>query len=100
MPIESKPSRSCHLELDSARSTPAALMELLGDLRDANAKLVVATLRSKELAEEAAQAEALFNALPDMIARYDRDFRHVYVNAAMERVTGRSRSDLLGKSTA
>jgi len=74
--------------------------QLLGELRDANAKLVVETLRSKDLAEEAAQAEALFNALPDVIARYDRAHRYRYLNTAAERLLGRSRTEFLGKTNA
>ncbi len=35
---------------------------------------------------------------PDLVARFDRSLRHLYVNAAVERVTGRPRSDFLGRT--
>lgn len=46
--------------------------------------------------------EAEFRSLaensPDAIFRYDRACRHIYVNQTVERMTGRSREELLGKS--
>lgn len=48
------------------------------------------------------QREALFSALvehsPDVIARIDRELRHVYVNPAVAAVTGIAPDDLIGKS--
>lgn len=35
---------------------------------------------------------------PDIVARFDPSFRHLYVNAAVERVTGRPRADFLGRT--
>ena len=35
---------------------------------------------------------------PDIVARFDRSLRHLYVNAAVERVTGRPRADFLGRT--
>jgi two-component system, cell cycle sensor histidine kinase and response regulator CckA len=35
---------------------------------------------------------------PDIIARFDRDLRHLYVNPAIEAVTGLSVQDILGKN--
>ena len=35
---------------------------------------------------------------PDLLTRFDREFRHVFVNAAVERVTGLQRLDVLGKT--
>ncbi len=35
--------------------------------------------------------------LPDNVVRYDRQYRKIYVNAAMTRMTGRSAEDLLGE---
>jgi diguanylate cyclase (GGDEF)-like protein/PAS domain S-box-containing protein len=36
--------------------------------------------------------------LKDIVARFDPQFRHIYVNKAVEGVTGRSASDFLGKT--
>ena len=69
-----------------------------GDVKAANEKLVLAALRAEELAEASAKEEALFNALPDIVVRVDRQLLIVYVNAAVERVTGRNRSRFLGKT--
>lgn len=48
------------------------------------------------------QREALFSALvehsPDVIARIDRELRHVYVNPAVAAVTGVAADDLIGKT--
>jgi two-component system, cell cycle sensor histidine kinase and response regulator CckA len=35
---------------------------------------------------------------PDIIARFDRDLRHIYINPAIEEVTGLSVQDFLGKT--
>ncbi len=35
---------------------------------------------------------------PDIVARFDRALRHLYVNAAVERATGRTPADFLGKT--
>ncbi|MBI2897289.1 MAG: GAF domain-containing protein [Deltaproteobacteria bacterium] len=42
---------------------------------------------------------ALIDDAPDIIARLDRDLRHVYVNRAIERATGLPRSAFLGKTS-
>jgi len=75
---------------------------LNADLQRANEQLVLATLRSQESADlEAAEAEkarAVLESLPDVIARFDPELRCLYVNAAIEELAGRHRSDLLGKT--
>lgn len=38
--------------------------------------------------------------LPDIVSRFDRDFRRIYVNPAIEEATGMSREFLLGKTHA
>lgn len=35
---------------------------------------------------------------PDILTRFDRDLRHLFVNAAVERATGRRREEFLGKT--
>jgi PAS domain S-box-containing protein len=43
---------------------------------------------------------ALAENLPDIVARFDRQLRHIYVNSAIEKVTGQPPMDLIGKSNA
>jgi PAS domain S-box-containing protein len=56
----------------------------------------------KEAQEKLYQREQEFKALvensPDVINRFDRQLRHVYVNPAVERVTGISPEKLIGKT--
>jgi PAS domain S-box-containing protein len=50
------------------------------------------------------QSTDLFKSLvenaPDIIARFDRSLRHIYVNPAVERATGRPRHEFIGKTNA
>ncbi|MEG3894573.1 MULTISPECIES: PAS domain S-box protein [unclassified Microcoleus] len=52
--------------------------------------------------EELHQREQAFSALAenatDIIARFDREFRHLYLNQAVETVTGKLRGEFIGKS--
>ena len=56
----------------------------------------------REGATQLRQAEEKFKTLvenlPDIIARFDSDLRHLYVSPAVERVTGRPPQDYLGKT--
>lgn len=56
----------------------------------------------KQAQEQLYQREQEFKALvensPDIIARFDRQFRHVYVNPAVERVTGIYPEIFIGKT--
>lgn len=42
--------------------------------------------------------ESLLDNVPDLVTRFDRHFRHLYVNRAIERITGRPRSDFIGRT--
>ncbi|MBK8397766.1 MAG: PAS domain-containing sensor histidine kinase [Leptospiraceae bacterium] len=42
--------------------------------------------------------EKILNTSPDIIARLDRDFRHIYINSAIEQATGIPVSEFLGKT--
>src|ERR1700759_2070681 len=46
----------------------------------------------------AQRLRALLDHLPDIIARYDRNLRFVYVNQAVERLTGALPEMLVGKT--
>jgi PAS domain S-box-containing protein len=42
--------------------------------------------------------QALADNTPDILTRFDRSLRHVFVNAAVEKATGRKREEFLGKT--
>jgi PAS domain S-box-containing protein len=44
------------------------------------------------------ELQALADNTPDILSRFDRALRHVFVNAAVERATGRPKEDFLGKT--
>jgi diguanylate cyclase (GGDEF)-like protein/PAS domain S-box-containing protein len=44
------------------------------------------------------ELRSVLEASPDLIARFDRELRHLYVNSAVEQVTGFKRSELVGKT--
>ena len=56
----------------------------------------------REGAAQLRQAEEKFRTLvenlPDVVARFDSDLRHLYVSPAVERVTGRPPQDFVGKT--
>jgi PAS domain S-box-containing protein len=51
-----------------------------------------------EAALLARELQTLTDNSPDILTRFDRQMRHVFVNAAVERVTGVDRSTVLGKT--
>jgi PAS domain S-box-containing protein len=59
-------------------------------------------LRASEarLRQSQREFDMLADALPEVITRYDRDLRHTYANAAVERELGLVRTSLLGRTNA
>ncbi len=55
--------------------------------------------RTELLRRNERQLQAITDALPDVITRFDREHRHVFVNAAMERVTGHRSSSVIGRTS-
>ncbi|MDF5732031.1 MAG: response regulator [Rhizonema sp. PD38] len=53
-----------------------------------------------ELHRREQEFRALVENSPDIIARVDRDFRHVYVNPAIEKATGIPAENIIGKTHA
>lgn len=45
-----------------------------------------------------AELRSLADNTPDILARFDRQHRHTFVNAAVERVTGRDAAEFIGKT--
>jgi PAS domain S-box-containing protein len=64
------------------------LKRAVDDLKRAEAALVA---REREL-------RTLADNTPDILSRFDRDLRHVFINAAVEAATGRTREDFLGRT--
>ena len=66
--------------------------------------MVIATdITSRKQAEELLhrreqQIRALVENSPDLIARFDRQLRHVYVNPSVERITGIAQQTFIGKT--
>ncbi len=55
------------------------------------------TRHVEEIAERERAFRTLTEALPDVIARYDRDLRLVYINSKIEHATGMTPEELVGK---
>ncbi len=76
------------------RNEAGAIVRWLGtavninDLKQTEQALV---LREREL-------QSLADNTPDILTRFDRNLRHVFVNAAVEKATGRPRTEFLGKT--
>ncbi|MBZ0290203.1 MAG: PAS domain-containing protein, partial [Anaerolineae bacterium] len=90
-----------HLEQDLARlaarrneSLEAALAWLIGSAT----KLDTGEHLAVRLRQHERDFKTLVENNPDFIARLDRDLRHIYVNPALERVTGLSLEQHIGKT--
>ena len=53
---------------------------------------------TQALALREREMRSLADNAPDVLTRFDRQLRHVFVNAAIEKITGRKVDELLGKS--
>ncbi len=53
-----------------------------------------------ELYRREREFKALAENSPDIIARFNREMRHIYINRAIERVTGRAPEEFLGKTNS
>jgi PAS domain S-box-containing protein len=95
-PVRPSTEAQVRAELARARKLASDAAAVAALLRETNEKLILATLRSQELADSSERASALFDSLPDMIARFDREYRYVYVNEAAERFTGCPREEAIG----
>lgn len=56
--------------------------------------------REAQLHQREQEFRALVENSPDIITRFDRQFRHLYVNPAIERATGRKWEEFIGKTNA
>ncbi|HRP63177.1 MAG TPA: PAS domain-containing protein [Phycisphaerales bacterium] len=75
-----------------------SLIALEGFITDiTGSKQAEAALRHTEQRMER-EFKALVEHAPDIISRFDRDLRHIYVNPAVERATGMPREAFLGRT--
>ncbi|HEX2972959.1 MAG TPA: PAS domain S-box protein [Tepidisphaeraceae bacterium] len=85
---------------------PAAVRRLREEVERLQAAKLAAEAHARSLAESEARHRAMgereYTALaenaPDVISRYDRQFRHLYVNSAIERATGVPPDQFIGKT--
>lgn len=75
---------------------------LTAQLEQVNWQLREEVIKSKQFGAALNQRELEFKALvenaPDVIARYDQEFRHVYINPAVELTTGIPFQNFIGKN--
>lgn len=56
--------------------------------------------RTRELERRQREFATLANNAPDIIARFDRQLRHLYINPVIEQVTGIPAAEFIGKTSA
>jgi len=71
-----------------------APIRMLGTVTDVSARKET----DEELRRREFELRTLAENTPDIYARFDREHRHVFVNAAVERATGRPREAFIGKT--
>lgn len=97
--------RELHATIQMAlyrRRMERALRQAIEDLLSLQAERAALAIDNARLYEEArSQLEswrALADNAPDIISRFDRELRHLYVNPAVESATGLPASAMIGKS--
>lgn len=74
-----------------ANDKPVRLLGTVTDITARKRTEAVIKARKRELL-------SIANNIPDIVARFDRQGRHVFINAAVERATGRPPADFVGKT--
>ncbi len=72
-------------------------LQAIGSIADNIAVGIERKQAEAEIAQREREFKALVENSPDVIARLDRDLRHLYVNPAIERATGLKQCDYLNK---
>ena len=52
----------------------------------------------KKVVERTRELNSILENAPDVIARFDRELRHIFVNSTAERLTGLTKNDFIGKT--
>ncbi len=55
-------------------------------------------LAEEELRKNEAKFRTLTENIPDIIARFDKDLKHIYINPAIEKITGMPKESFIGKT--
>jgi PAS domain S-box-containing protein len=79
-------------EVTARRSAEAQLRQLNDELEHRVAD------RTETLLQREREMRSLADNTPDILTRFDRELRYVFVNAAIEKATGRPRDDFLGRT--
>ncbi len=81
------------------------LVEALADAKGSTIGVTCAAIditglkqAQETIARSQQELQTLTDNTPDILTRFDRQLRHVFVNAAVERVTGRAAKEFLGKT--
>lgn len=69
-------------------------VRLVGTVQDVTARLEA----QRDLRRRERKLQTLADNAPDVLTRFDRQRRHVFVNAAVERATGRPQAEFLGRT--
>lgn len=87
-----------YVPLAGLAATLLLLSYLFGSLTRRKRAEALIVERTADLAERQQSYETLVEHLPDVICRYDRNYRYVYVNAAFERSLGVAQEGAIGKT--
>ncbi len=79
---------------DKLARLPMAVEREIQDMEIRKAKI----LAEKSLRESENNFRLLADNLPDVVARFDRQFRHIYMNPRIESITGLKSEDYIGKT--
>lgn len=79
---------------DRLERLPFAVKRALEDAKEKNARI----LAEVELKKKEINYRTLTENIPDIISRFDKDLRHIYINQAIEKVSGLPASDYIGKT--
>ena len=103
-----EPQGPSELKIERFDGTAGRILILAVPTQDANGSLVGATaivedVTERRRAEESLRArewelQTLADNSPDILFRFDRELRHVFVNTAVEVATGRPKEAFLGKT--
>lgn len=79
---------------DRPNRLPFAVKRALDEQKEKNAL----KLAQEEIKKSEIKFRTLTENIPDIIARFDKDFKHIYINPAIEKFTGINKEFFLGKT--
>ena len=84
--------------LSKAQLTPAALVRAMTHAIERWTMARELRQSNRALAQREREFRALADNSPDVLTRFDRQFRHVFVSEAITRITGRAPAEFIGKT--